>query len=1370
MNGIVPRTCTEIREENGEQRQDADSQLLEAFRSTPAYVLLGDPGAGKTTAFEAECEALEDACLITARDFLALDMDSHPEWRGKTLFIDGLDEIRVGAYDARTPFDQIRRRLDSLGKPRFRLSCREADWLANDRKHLETVSPDSPVKILRLNPLTDSDVAGILNARPDIGGAQAFIASAQERGVDGLLANPQALKMLADVVARSGEWPKSRKETFEMACGQMAHEHNEEHQVAQASKGLPSSGQLLDAAGRLCAVQLIAGAAGFTLRGQADEEYPALDQGDYDSPEMLRPALATKLFKGASSNHFAPVHRHIAEFLGARHLAQIIGAGLPARRVIALIAGEDGTVVTEMRGLSAWLAAHCKDARADLIERDPIGVGLYGDIGGFSTGEKRALLASLNREASRLGSVWRTAAAFSALATPDMEPVLKEILTDSDRNRDHQMFTGFVLEVLRRGVPLPSLSEILLGIVCDDTWWQWINTLALAAFIHNYPDSEDKTSKLKALLADIQKGSVSDPDNELLGILLSQLYPHGLPPSEVWDHLSSEKGNRESSSDMYLRFWEPVLLCKSSDEQIGELLDHLQQRFPGLQLALDVCDLNSLPFKLLARGLKAHGDQLDTERLYDWLDVGFTGSQDVFSVGDEEAIQKIRLWLEQRPEVQKAVCMEGLERCPESDEFRSHASNVRKRLYGASPPPDFGLWCLKQAVAMADTKPLVAEHLLRWAVIAHIDQSGNEGLSLKVLQEHTRKNETLSSNLTRLLAPPSISPRQQELRERDKKYTEERNQQEEQWFEYVRSNEAALRENRAAPALLHQMAYKYFGRFYRFSGDDGPKAIAKLLRDDHELVDATLQGLRGTVDREDVLDVKEILSLREKGRMHYLGLPFLAGLAEVERTAPEDASQWDDSRIRKAIAFYYCTPHMDYQPKWYQQLLEARPEIVAEVQVQFAVCEFRGGREHIHKLWELAHDPDHAQVARYASLTLLRAFPTRCKLKQIQSLDYLLWAALQYADRAPLQELIETKLSRTSMNDAQRVHWLAAGIIVSPGAYNDLLRDFAQGRESRILHLTAFFYPQASARFSFGESRIACELGIPGLELLIRLVGSYVGPDKWYEGGQVTSAMQASRLVNDLIQLLATSPAREASKALAELLDNTALSCWSDVLSQAQDAQRVTWRDAGYSHPNIEQVCQALNGGTPANPSDLAALVMDRLRELTVQIRTGNTDDWRQYWNLDSHGRPEEPRPEEPCRDALLSDLRQRLPQGVDAQPEGQYANDKRADIRVSYGDFQVPVEIKRNSHRELWSALRNQLIAQYTIDPDTDGYGIYLVFWFGKEHTQAPPSGARPADAEGLKERLEATLAPDKARKISVCVSDVSRNAEQQSRSPVKS
>ena len=50
---------------------------------------------------------------------------------------------------------------------------------------------------------------------------------------------------------------------------------------------------------------------------------------------------------------------------------------------------------------------------------------------------------------------------------------------------------------------------------------------------------------------------------------------------------------------------------------------------------------------------------------------------------------------------------------------------------------------------------------------------------------------------------------------------------------------------------------------------------------------------------------------------------------------------------------------------------------------------------------------------------------------------------------------------------------------------------------------------------------------------------------------------------------------------------------------------------------------------------------------------------------------------EDHCRDALLSDLRYRMRGlGIAAEPEGRYASEKRADIRVSGDGFNVPVEI----------------------------------------------------------------------------------------------
>ena len=114
---IVPRTVTVV---DGEQSRSAP---LTEFRSARAYVLLGDPGAGKTEAFRAECEEHDDGEFITARRFIRKGTDRVSEWDGKTLFLDGLDEVRAGSADPRRPLDHILERLERLGSPRFRLVC-----------------------------------------------------------------------------------------------------------------------------------------------------------------------------------------------------------------------------------------------------------------------------------------------------------------------------------------------------------------------------------------------------------------------------------------------------------------------------------------------------------------------------------------------------------------------------------------------------------------------------------------------------------------------------------------------------------------------------------------------------------------------------------------------------------------------------------------------------------------------------------------------------------------------------------------------------------------------------------------------------------------------------------------------------------------------------------------------------------------------------------------------------------------------------------------------------------------------------------------------------------------------------------------------
>ena len=1363
MSCIVARSCTEVLPSDAERDRDACSRPLSAFRAASAYVLLGNPGSGKSTSFGAECAALGDeACLVAARDFLTLNPGAHPEWHRKTLFIDGLDEVRAGGADARTPFDELRRRLDSLGRPRFRLSCREADWLGpNDRANLARVTPDASLTVLRLDPLTEDEVEQILNARSGIKDARSLIVVAKEKGVAGFLDNPQCLTMLADVVTSGGGWPESRRQLFEQACRLALREQNVEHRAAARSSvaGTTPEDDLLDAAGRLCAVLLVSGAAGCaTVSEREDADHPDLSRCARECREHCRHAVSTKLFTAVAEGRFQAVHRHVAEFLAGRYLARLIERerqygrpvcdGVPARRILALITGHDGGVVTELRGLSAWIAALSRSARHEFIERDPIGVGLYGDIGEFSLQEKSDLFVSLDRAASQLRLAFRATAAFAPLATSAMQPAIEEILRDAGRGPERQSFVGFVLSVLLHGAKLPGLAEGLLTLVRDDTWSSSLNALALRAFLHHCADGAEKTDRLKTLLADVHAGIIPDPDEELRGFLLGELFPRNVAPSEVWGYLTSRDPKLISSS---WRFWAHQIPDESPDEAVIELLDSLRQRFSDLRPALAVrWDVRRTPMRLLARALDLSGDTTNTKSLYDWLGVGLVSPMRDPAMGDEAS--RIRSWLEGHPEIQKAVFAEGIDRCAKSDEPRIDASEVRDRLYGSTLPADFGCWCLHQAVGAADER--VATYFLERAFGAVSEQSGNDGLSLKVLIERASTHPTLAnifSDLSVCRLDDSYARRRERRANRERR-EDERLRTRRRWIDYVRSHEDALRSNWGDPHLLHQIAAAYFGTLAEAEGADPVARLGSVFLNDDRLIAIALDALRGAIRRDDLPDPNEIIRLRDQNREHYLALPVRAGLAERERVASDEPVGLDDRQIRIALAFHYSGVSDD-GPTWYRRFLVSHTQSVAEVLIESAKPELRNRRPYVSGLCELAHDGDHAQVAQIASLPLLRSFPIRSATRQLTDLRYLLWAALRHADPEAFENLIAQKLSRASMDVAQRACWLTAGLVASPTAWLRPLKVFADRGQRRIRHIAAFLDYRPDAWFPIGR------LPAPALELLIHLVGRTFEPSS--RSGLVTLEMEASDRVQWMFSHLAESPTDEAGTALETLASDPALSRWQAELTRAIDDQRVVRRDATYRRPDVDQICRTLDGDAPTNPADLAALVTDRLGELEDRIRNDNANGWRPFWNEDRHRHPDTPKHEESCRDALLQELRHRLRRdGVDAEPEVRYANDKRADIRISYRDFQIPVEIKKNSHPKLWSAPRDQLIAQYARDPATNGHGIYLVLWFGEvdgHRTPPPPSGVRPDCPEALKARLEDALSPDGTRKISVCVIDVS-------------
>ena len=1355
MSPIV-RNVTEIRKDV----KNRSSRPITEFETLSAYVLLGNPGEGKTTVFEQEANRT-DACFVRARDLGTLEIECHPEWHGKTLFIDGLDEIRAGSLDARTPLDHIRQKLDRLGRPPFRLSCRGADWFgASDQASLKAVSPDGRITVLHLDLLTDDDIIDILREGDDDTSARTFVENARNRGLGELLKNPQNLKMLKKAVS-DGNWPDSRTETFKMACREMIHEENDEHEIATRNSPVTEN-QLLESAGFLCTGQLLAGNSGYARTNKAaDAGFPCLNGLDYTDMLSLRKATERNLFRASGEGRVEPVHRHIAEYLAASYITSQIHSGLPLGRLLALITGEDGIVVSELRGLSAWLAALCIHGRREIIGRDPLGVVLYGDVRTFEVKDKLRLLAGLRKEAKELKRkpwFWR-ASPLGALTTSDMEGEFERILTVSDRDESDQLLAHCVLAAMAHGERFSSLDETLTSVICDNTWWPRVRRAAIDAIRCGIPEDPQLALRMKAILEEIRRGTIVDFDDEIAGNLLAMLYPQTVTPEEVFDYLHAPTAPAYIGS--YAYFWNYTLPESSSDEDLRTLLDQVASRYESWHSTVNANSSRYIRMAtdLLARGLEMHGESIGTARLYQWLGVGLERDGGRLR-GSEDSIGRIKAWLEDRPEIQKSVLCFGEGQCRENEDFRNCMGRVQARLAPAKLPADHGLWCLQRMPGMSDDA--LAKYMLKEAIDAIATQQGDQGLSLELIEEFAGRDKKHQSWLEGFLVSP-VDEKYWKRQQKNRQYNAENRKERDAWIRFVKSQEVAFEDGTAPPRLLHDLAAVYYGRFIDLDGNTPVERLRHFLGHDEELVKTVLRSMRCSLDREDVPTAEEIIRVDVQNKTHFLGRPVLAGLAENFMHSPDDIFQLRDSQIETATALYLTeVPGSDLP--WYRSILDKRPELVSGILIKYVTAALRGKKKHIadvHQILnELVYSDEYAPVARLATLAMLQAFPARCTNRQLELLDALLKSAMRYVKEKFLA-LIRKKLGLQSMNSAQRVYWLASGLIVDPGQYREKFADFIPGNENRTRHLAGFLW------YRHEQWRLSEDLPVSIAGLLVQTLGCRFSPYRLREVHWTSPATKAADFISRLIDQLVSNTGIESTDALESLIKDGDLVQWHSRLRSAQSEQLVARRNASFQHPEISQVVSTLNNKAPANAGDLAALVLSHLRDLANKIRNCNTDDYKQYWNRKPGSvQPDSPEHEDACRDTLLSDLKECLaPLDIDAQPEGQYADDKRADIRVSVGGekgFAVPVEIKKNTHDNLWRAIRDQLIALYVRDPRADGFGIYLVFWFGADRTQPPaPHGKRPGSAEELENRLRATLSTDENRKISVCVVDVSKPAE---------
>ena len=547
-----------------------------------AMVLLGEPGAGKTTNLRelvgclpdwTQARADEDSLawvdlievqdgtfgeLVAAplrrlpfRTLPADDQEGQPSRAGGlqapwlTLVLDGLDECTL-------PPKRLVRLLKGalanrdLKRLRLFVGCRSADYPQAVDDLLEELLPHR--RIVELAPLTRQQVVAFAEGKGVP--ANAFVDAVVAAGVGALAAIPLTLIMLLKEYQEGRGLARTAPALFEQAVLALADEPDPERRDSFAREGSPH--QRVAVAARIAAALLLCGKAavwrGHTLAASAlDIPDGGLAGGREPAPAgpfevtsaLVQATLGTALFTSRGSGRLGLIHPSIAAFLAARYL---VGRGVPEPQLRNLLisATEPGRarIHSPLREVAAWMVALAPAKTSWLAGVDPYNIAIHAAVI-ESPDVREQLVQSLLDQADtawlqghRFWARPRWALTHPGLAG-QLRPVLAAAVAEEPTRRPAREQVALAINLARDGGAAELVTE-LCAIAADRCWDGYLRSWAARAAAQ--VDRDRAAPRLRGLLGELD--AESDPDDELRGQILKACWPEHLTLDELLDALT----------------------------------------------------------------------------------------------------------------------------------------------------------------------------------------------------------------------------------------------------------------------------------------------------------------------------------------------------------------------------------------------------------------------------------------------------------------------------------------------------------------------------------------------------------------------------------------------------------------------------------------------------------------------------------------------------------------------------------------------------------------------------------------------------------------------------------------------------------------
>ncbi|RBL68763.1 hypothetical protein C3E98_025810 [Pseudomonas sp. MWU13-2625] len=1330
----LPRTLV------SDERTFTEQELM----STSAYVVvLSEPGGGKSSLLKSLADQLNVEC-VTANLFSHMGSDS----KNGSLVIDAFDEL--------AKIDQVGiNRLLAYAKrsdpKHVIISSRSSEWGTSSTKAFEDALGRTPL-VVRLEEFNEAEQQAIFSYHVAGEDFAAFRHEVARFDLESLLPNPQFLKLFADAYIESGRRFKDKNSIFSMAVERLAREVNAS--VASKHNSFPIA-EKVALADEIFAKLLLSGSDGVTTSEASETRiFPMLNSVQSKNNSSID-ILSTRLFKpGDHPDLHRPIHKVVAEYCAACYLVRRIDNSqdtLTLSKCASIIA-PSGTVRDELRGLVGWMAAlGSKDVQNTIVQLDPYAVLANGDPSQLHSSTRRALIHNLREIEIRdpyfrrgdYGRSFSIAGFFSKDIIDEIRPILSagedghlrdlilELLVSS---KEASYFESELRIILLSAEE--SRSSRLLASKC---------LLSISALDHKEDlsllISEASHNSLR-VASEIIKFVYAAPYNHeiTLGFLreCAKLYPEGY-----------EQYNPQIES----RYFVKQFIADLNHEIAERLLD-------DLTLVLEcVCDkkpyecscrtgISKIAGSLLDNYFSAALPPYNPVQVWQWvknLNYHYQKS------ADQSAAVKV---MRENIELRQGMLALVFKALTDRDVI------INKKIHNFDFHSHSGLGLFQDDTQYLADLAFENDNPVLWAtcIPLHHKHRTAEERGSDPLRKHLRKHALAkpafmrawanfaraASEIGKLYGLPKNLNRRFKRSQRRQALIHEKN------ILYVRENRDLIASG-SHWACLARFAELTLMQPEKIKEEFGDEEIARTaLKNCLTFIAPSVPGLRELAELSCSSRLSRVIQV----------LHAACALIMVDKNSLDEVDPSLLRSLRTCINTHYSTIDESARTALTKEIDRIIFEEVGAPEAflrQFIEPQLETPSCTNPDVWLLCNDDAFCELKPRLSIEWLARFDNL----NLGTLDTIFDIAAQHGDRSLLIDIIRERTSDlvdkiARFPDDPDVIFKCKFWFVRGFYFIDCISypqwHWLQADPDAIFNLcnrTSRYSPRSNGWPSLTASKTKAVL-----DAYVERWPSVDLPDQW--GSDSPSSERAYRHIQDLVWSFNSFDPEDAIAPLAELIADPRFNDLYKDLSSIYSGLLRKRSLQNYEAPSPKQVSDLLDFDSIATVEGLRQCIIDELHDFQGAIDGGEFNSGARFFENGKHLK------ENPCTLIIAERLSLKLlPKGIIITPEHHLKDEKRSDFTASKfinGKRRLLVtEVKGQWHKELYTAAKGQLHERYSIHPDAEHQGVFLVLWFGSDISVAGLKNSGIGSAEELKHSIQTSLSSELHGLIDIFVLDLS-------------